>query len=110
MPNQTVAEKNPTTGVASPPVAAAPWRVKAVTVLPAYCLAVTFMDGRSGHVDCSAILDASNPGIYAPLASPDYFAQAHIELGAVTWPNGADIDPAWMYEALGEKKMWSVPF
>lgn len=110
MPNQTVAEKDSAAGIISGPVAASPWRVKAVTALPAYCLAVTFVDGRSGNVDCSAILRASNPGIYALLAIPEYFAQAYIELGVVTWPNGADIDPAWMYEALAEKKMWSVPF
>jgi len=110
MPSQAVAEKDTAAGVAPAPVAAAPWRVKAVTVLPGYRLAVTFMDGRSGMIDCALILDAPNPGIYAPLAAPDYFAQARIELGAITWPNGADIDPAWMYEALTGEQSWSVPF
>jgi hypothetical protein len=110
MPNQAVAEKNTAAGIASIPVAAAAWRVKVVTVLPDYRLAVTFIDGRSGIVDCASILVASNPGIYAPLASPDYFVQARIELGAITWPNGADLDPVWMYEALADKQSWSVPF
>lgn len=110
MPNQAIAEKYPAAEVAPTPVAAAAWRVKAITVLPAYCLAVTFVDGRSGRVDCSTILGASNPGIYAPLVDSDFFAQACIELGAVTWPNGADIDPAWMYDALVDQQTWSVPF
>ena len=110
MPSQAVAEKDPASGVAPAPLATAAWRVKAITVLPDYRLAVTFMDGRSGIVDCALILGAANPGIYAPLATPDYFAQARIELGAITWPNGADIDPAWMYEALAVKQTWSVPF
>lgn len=110
MPSQAVAEKDTAAGVVPTPVAAAPWRVKAVTVLPDYRLAVTFIDDRSGMIDCATILDASNPGIYAPLAAPDYFAQARIELGAITWPNGADLDPAWIYEALANEKSWSVPF
>lgn len=110
MSSQAVAEKDPAAGITTAPAPAASWRVRAVSVLPGYRLAVTFMDGRYGTVDCSSILEASNPGIYAPLTAPDYFAQAHIELGAVTWPNGADIDPAWMYEALTNQKTWSVPF
>lgn len=110
MSNQTVAEKDPPAGVATIPIASAAWRVKAVTVLPGYRLAVTFMDGRSGIVDCTAILGSASPGIYAPLADADYFAKARLELGAITWPNGADIDPAWMYEALADKQTWSVPF
>ena len=110
MPSQAVAEENPAAGVAPPPTAAAPWRVKAATVLPGHALAVTFNDGRSGIVDCASILTASNPGIYAPLVSPEYFAQARIELGAISWPNGADLDPAWMHEALAAGKTWSVPF
>lgn len=110
MPSQTVAEKDSTTGVTTVPVATAPWRVKAVSVLSNHCLAVTFIDGRSGVVDCASILEASNPGIYASLAAPDYFAQARIELGAITWPNGEDLDPAWMYAELTNKQSWSVPF
>jgi len=110
MSSQAVAEKDSAAGIATAPVPVAPWRVRAVSVLPGYRLAVTFMDGRCGTVDCSSILEASNPGIYAPLATPDFFAQAHIELGAVTWPNGADIDPAWLYEALADQQTWSVPF
>ena len=27
----------------------------------------------------------------------------------MTWPSGADIDPAWMYEQIRVKKSWSVP-
>jgi hypothetical protein len=37
------------------------------------------------------------------------FEQATLSLGVVTWPNGADLDPAWMYERLREEKTWSVP-
>lgn len=106
MPSQTATEENSATGV----IPAAPWRIEAVSVLPNHRLAVTFRDGRKGVVDFSAIATTSTPGIYAPLADIDFFARVTIELGVLTWPNGADIDPAWLHESLTADKSWSVPF
>ncbi|MEK7450105.1 MAG: diguanylate cyclase [Planctomycetota bacterium] len=37
------------------------------------------------------------------------FHQVCIELGALTWSNGADIDPVWLHEEIGKNKMWCVP-
>jgi hypothetical protein len=79
-------------------------------VLPNLQLAITFRDGVTGIADFSAIEKSARPGVYAPLANPDFFSQVQIELGALTWPNGADIDPAWLHENLAGEKMWSVPF
>jgi hypothetical protein len=105
MPSQTAAEKDSTAGVTP----SAPWRVKAVSVLPDYRLAVTFNDDTSGIVDLSAVTTAKDAGIYAVLADPAVFEQVTLTFGVVTWPNGADLDPAWMYERLREEKAWSVP-
>lgn len=105
MPSQATAEKDSAAGV-SP---AAPWRVKAISVLPDYRLAVTFNDGSSGIADLSSVTTAKDAGIYSALADPAVFEQATISLGVVTWPNGADLDPAWMYERLREEITWSVP-
>lgn len=110
MPSEAIAKEDSATGVVPEPVSRAPWRIKAVSVLPSYRLAVTFMDGRSGIVDCSTIQSASNPGIYAPLIDPAYFSQVRLDLGVPTWPNGADLDPAWLYDSLATKESWSVPF
>jgi len=87
----------------------APWRVKRLSILPEYRLAVTFQDGTSGIVDLSGVTAAHDRGIYEPLEDPSYFKQARLEMGVVTWPNGADLDPAWMYEELVRFKTWSVP-
>ncbi len=105
MPSQATAEKDSAAGV-SP---AAPWRVKAISVLPDYRLAVTFNDGSNGIADLSSVTKSKDAGVYSVLADPAVFEQATISLGVVTWPNGADLDPAWMYERLREEKMWSVP-
>src|SRR3990172_12178438 len=90
MPSQTATQKNSAAGV----IPAAPWRVQALSVLPGHRLALTFRDGSTGIADFSGIGTTSNPGIYAPLANSDFFAQVQIELGVLTWPNGADLDPA----------------
>jgi len=78
--------------------------------LPGQRLAISFQDGTSGIADFSAIQTARESGIYEALKDIAYFEQAHLELGVVTWPNGADIDPAWMYEQIKTFKTWSVPF
>ncbi len=105
MPIQTSPETDQTAGV----IPAAPWRIKALSVLPDYKLAVTFQDGTQGVADFSTVLRASECGVYEALKDADFFGQARLELGAVIWPNGADLDPAWMYEQMKEDKMWSVP-
>ena len=106
MSAQTAPAENSALGI----VPTAPWRVKAVSVLPGYQLAVTFQDGLTGVVDCSRILHATEPGMFAPLSSADFFAQVKLELGTLTWPNGADLDPLWIYENVKHEKSWSVPF
>ena len=106
MSSPTAAQENTAPGVT--PVA--PWRIQAVTVLPGLRLAVIFRDGRQGIVDCSRIQSSANPGIYEFLASPEFFAQVRLELGVLTWPNGADLDPCWLHAELADGGTWSVPF
>jgi Protein of unknown function (DUF2442) len=106
MPSQTAPKENQAIGITP----AAPWRIRAVTALPDYRLALSFQDGRSGIVDCSAIKTSIRPGIYAPLTDPDFFAQVRVELGVLTWPNGADLDPGWLHDELADRESWTVPF
>ena len=75
-----------------------------------YWLAVTSNDSSSGVVDFSAVTAAKDAGIYAPLADPTLFEEATISLGVVTWPNGADLGPAWMYDDDRKKKRVLSPF
>lgn len=106
MPSEASAQENTAAGV----IPAAPWRIQAVSVLPDYKLAVTFRDGRSGIVDCANINHSDAPGIYSALTDAAFFAQVKLELGVLTWPNGADLDPGWLHDALRDNKTWSVPF
>lgn len=89
--------------------AAAAWRVCAVNVLSGYRLSVTCNDGTSGIVDMSALVNGPASGIYAALKDVQLFQKVSMELGALTWPCGADLDPSWVHEEISKSKTWSVP-
>jgi hypothetical protein len=103
--SQAATQEDSTSGVIPP----APWRVKTLSVLPGYRLAVTFQDGASGTADLSSVTTSADAGIFAALADPRVFEQAYLDLGVVMWPNGADLDPAWMHERIKDHPIWSVP-
>lgn len=105
MPIETATQEHRPAGV----TAAAPWRVRAVSVLPGYRLTVTCNDGTSGVIDMSRLVTSKKAGIYAVLKDELIFNQVGVELGALTWPNGADLDPEWVHEEIRKNKTWSVP-
>ena len=89
--------------------AAAAWRVRSINVLPDYRLSVTCNDGTNGIADMSALVNSPDAGIYAALKDAQLFQKVSIDLGTLTWPNGADIDPLCTHEELSKNKTWSVP-
>lgn len=82
------------------------WRVTAVTPMPGYRLAVTFVDGTRGTADLSRLVTSQDAGIFGVLADRALFERVSVELGVVTWPNGADLDPDWMYEEISRRGEW----
>lgn len=58
-----------------------------------------FADGAEGNVDLKGKLDGP---IFKPLKNPEYFRQftLHPEFYAITWPNGADFAPEFLYEKI----------
>ena len=85
-----------------------PWRLTCVTVLPDARLRVAFVDGTTGEVDMRSFLGASkiDGTVFEPLRDPELFAQARVVLGAVQWPNGADLAPDAMYDSIHESGVW----
>ena len=86
-------------------IAVAPWRIRSVNVLPNYCLSVTCNEGTTGTVDLSQLIFSERAGIYSALKDEQLFNQVRIELGVLTWPNGADLDSVWLYEEIAKKKV-----
>ena len=79
-----------------------------VTALPDVRLRVNFVDGTVGEVHMKAFTNSPtiDGTIFEQLRDPAIFAQAHVVLGAVQWPNGADLAPDAMYDAIREHGEW----
>ncbi len=74
-------------------------KVKAARYVKQYQVWVQFADGTVGTVDLSAEL--SGP-VFEPLKSLSEFRKVTVdpELETLTWPNGADFAPEFLYEAV----------
>jgi hypothetical protein len=79
--------------------------------LPDARLRVTFVDGTTGEIDLRAFLSDPKIGgtVFESLRDPAAFAQVQVILGAIQWPNGADLAPDSMYQAIREHGVWIVP-
>ena len=79
-----------------------------MNVLPDARLRVSFVDGTAGEIHMKLFLnDPKIDGtIFESLRDPAIFVQAQVVLGAVQWPNGADLAPDAMYDAIREHGVW----
>ena len=77
--------------------------VVAVKVMDKLSLHVEFADGIKGDV---VFLPQHLTGVFEPLKDSDFFAQARIVQGAVTWPGELDIAPDAMYEEIRRNGVW----
>lgn len=73
--------------------------VVSVQPLGGYRLRVGFSDGSAGIHDFSSTA-ARNGEMVQPLKDPAFFARVFVELGALTWPNGFDLDPIALHERM----------
>jgi hypothetical protein len=79
-------------------------RVKNVVSTDKYKLILTFTNDEQGIYDCSELL---NFGVFKELRDINYFKQASVLHGTVTWPNEQDICPDTLY--LDSKKNNILP-
>jgi hypothetical protein len=72
-------------------------------------LRVEFVDGTSGDVHMEALLCSPRVAdtLFEQLRDPEVFTQVRVELGVVTWPNGADLAPDAMYDAIRTSGSWT---
>ena len=75
-------------------------KVTVVKALPRHRLALTFADGAEGVFDCSGELWGE---VFEPLKDEKFFAKVYLDFGAPSWPNGADLDPGVLREAIEPK-------
>ena len=72
-------------------------RVMSFEPVAAYTLRVHFEDGTEQVIDFGPVLEGE---IFAPLRDLELFRQVTIdsEVQTLVWPNGADFDPATLYD------------
>jgi hypothetical protein len=61
---------------------------------------LVFHDGREKTLDFSRRLVGP---VFEPPKGLAYFQRLFLEVGTVTWPNGADITPETLYRAQSER-------
>jgi hypothetical protein len=87
-------------------------RVTDVTAQSGFHVRLTFADGSSGSLDLSPWI-VGHHGVFAALQDPAFFAQVAVDrnAGTIVWPNGADLDPDVLYEAVQsiEATSWETP-
>lgn len=71
-------------------------RITDVKALPGGRLLVTFEAGEHRIYSAEWVLREAGP-LVLPLRDPNYFGMVRVENDTITWPNGLDLDPAWVY-------------
>lgn len=76
-------------------------RIMSVRVVGPHSVELAFTDGARGVVDLGPKL-AHRGGVFELLRDPAYFACVSVdeEAGTISWPNGIDLDPDVLYEAV----------
>lgn len=62
-----------------------------------YIVSLSFNDGKNGEVDLSSELHGE---VFEPLKNIDYFKQFKLRGHTLSWDNGADFSPEFLYEKL----------
>ncbi len=72
-------------------------RVERFEIVGPYTLALRFEDGTEQRIDFRPILEGE---LLGPLQDPSVFNAVSLdkEVGTLTWPNGADFDPATLHD------------
>jgi hypothetical protein len=82
--------------------------VAEATALPDFRVSVKFIDGTSGEVDLSRLINSESAGVFETLRDPTLFEQVYVDNGAVTWPGEVDLAPDAMYDEIRKQGQWII--
>lgn len=68
-------------------------RLKTIRYNGDRCFALAYEDGLTTELDFSDYLNGRRGPMIEPLGEERFFAQAFIDHGVLTWPNGYDVCP-----------------
>jgi len=69
-----------------------------------HLIEIQFNDGTKKVIDFEPWLTGP---IFRPLKNKDYFKKFFIDGPTIAWPNGADIAPETLHEAVAAKTDWN---
>jgi hypothetical protein len=72
-------------------------KVLTASYLDDYRVAVQFSDGKEGVFDGKRLLSRTGP-LLEPLREESYFQRVFVDAGALCWPNGLELSPAYVHE------------
>lgn len=107
MLKERTAEANRALGIVPPIIPGAPEDIKSAAIVGPWRLHVIFHDGLEGDVDLRAFIHAAHAGVFEALRDPEFFRQAYLQWGALTWPGDIDLAPDAMYEAIKEAGLYA---
>ena len=73
--------------------------VVSVRQIGGFALRVALSDGSAGVHDFAPTV-ARDGEMVRPLKDAVFFARVFVELGALTWPNGFDLDPIALHDRM----------
>jgi hypothetical protein len=73
--------------------------VVSVKPMGGFRLRIAFSDGSAGVHDFSSTAERRGEMV-RPLKDSAFFARVFVELGALTWPNGFDLDPIARHDRM----------
>ena len=76
-----------------------------VRPLDGYRVYLRFDDGVAGELDLEPLLSPFK-GVFAPLRDLAKFREVFVDCHTASWPNGADLAPDSMYDAIREYSVW----
>jgi hypothetical protein len=74
-------------------------KILRVEKLGGFRLRLHFSDGTQGERDFSDVIAAGGTMI-EPLGNKKYFARVFLQLGALTWPHGLDLDSIALHDEM----------
>ena len=73
--------------------------VSKVECVKDFVLRVRFSDGSSGEHDFARVVAKTGPMV-EPLQNSQFFTRVFVDWGALTWPNGFELDPIKLYDDM----------
>jgi len=67
-----------------------------------FIIAMRFNDGTEKHIDISQWFKGP---VFKALKDPKFFAKFFVEGGTLAWPNGVDIAPEALYDAVDVRSL-----